>query len=136
MHVRIKNLPKLSLSDLLRRRKMTLHQFINESGIVAYGALLERCSAMGVQAPSEEDYHKVVPVQVSSQQDGVVVIEPPVTEEPTQELLDNLHQGVDDVKEGRIVDRGSFLQHLADEETIDGGFPGVTGRKKKNKSST
>jgi hypothetical protein len=79
MHVRIKNLPKLHLADLLRRRKMTLKQFINESGIMAYGALLERCSAMGIQAPTEEEYLKIVPIQVSCQQDGVVVIEPPST---------------------------------------------------------
>lgn len=75
--MKIRNLPKLHLADLLRRRKMTLTQFINESGIVAYGALVERCTALGVQPPEEAEYNVIVPQPISSQQDGVIVLEPP-----------------------------------------------------------
>jgi hypothetical protein len=75
MHVNLKNMPRMRLADLLRRRKMTLAQFVKESGIQAYGAMIDRCRALGVQPPSEEEYLVVVPVPVSVQQDGVVVIE-------------------------------------------------------------
>lgn len=89
MHVTLKNLPRLRLADLLRRRKMTLAQFVQESGIHAYGALTQRCDALGVQPPSEEEYTCVVPVKVSSQQDGVVVLEPiPVFDEITGKEID------------------------------------------------
>lgn len=84
MHVVLKNIPRLRLADLLRRRKMTLAQFVETSGIQAYGALIERCGAMGVQPPTEQEYVLIVPKPVSSQQDGVVVLEPV---EPTEEEL-------------------------------------------------
>lgn len=132
MHVKLKNLPKLHLANLLRRRKTTLEQFIKESGIVAYGALVERCTAMGVQAPTEEDYLKVVPVQVTSQQDGVVVIEPPP---PSQELLDKIQEGIDSAKDG-FVDRGSFKEFLDDEEQQPFfGIDPIAKDKKKKKST-
>lgn len=84
MHVNLKNMPRLRLADLLRRRKMTLKQFVDESGIQAYGAMIERCAALGVQPPTEAEYLIIVPVQVSVQQDGVVVLEP--LPPPSEEL--------------------------------------------------
>lgn len=90
MHVNVKNMPKLTLANLLKRRKTTLLQFIKDSGIQAYGALVERCSAMGVQPPSEEEYTSVVPVATAtSQQDGIIVVDPlPVIDEMTGRVID------------------------------------------------
>ena len=98
MHVNIKNMPRLRLADLLRRRKMTLAQFVDESGIQAYGAMIDRCRALGVQPPTEQEYLVVVPVPVSVQQDGVVVVEaPPEPEEAQQELEFDPHFGTIDL---------------------------------------
>lgn len=70
---------------------MTLQQFLNESGIVAYGALLERCNALGVRAPSESDFDAVVTVRVTSQQDGVIVLDPPpLLDEPPAADFDEI----------------------------------------------
>ena len=89
MHVNVKNMPRLRLADLLRRRKMTLKQFVDESGIQAYGAMVERCDALGVQPPTEEEYDLIVPAKVSVQQDGVIVLEPPPLPEETSQTTDD-----------------------------------------------
>lgn len=89
MQVKVKNLPKLTLHNLLRRRKMTLQQFLAESGIHAYAALVNKCSEIGVQPPTEQEYLAVVPTQVSSPQDGIVVLEPiPVVDDLTGRQID------------------------------------------------
>jgi hypothetical protein len=89
MNVKIKNVPRLALSNLLRRRKMSLHQFLTESGIHAYVALVNKCNEIGVQPPSEAEYHAVVPKTVSSPQDGIVVLEPiPVVDDLTGRRID------------------------------------------------
>lgn len=74
----IKNVPKLKLGDLLRRRKMTLRQLLDEFGITTYAGLVIRCERMGVASPSEEDFRVAFPNKpVNSPQEGVVVLEPP-----------------------------------------------------------
>jgi hypothetical protein len=88
MNVRLKNLPRLRLADLLRRRKMTLGQFVKELGITSYGALCERCGALGVAQPTEKEYGQVAPI-ATSQQDGVIVLEPiPFTDDLTGRTID------------------------------------------------
>lgn len=72
---------------------MTLRQFIDESGIQAYGAMIDRCRALGVQPPTEQEYLIIVPVPVSVQQDGVVVIEAPPEPEVLVELEYDPHFG-------------------------------------------
>ena len=82
-------MPKLGLGDLLRRRKMTLAYFIKESGVSSYGALVGRCEGLGVQPPPERDYLALFPVPATSQQDGVIVLDPiPVIDEITGREID------------------------------------------------
>lgn len=89
MNTEIKNLPRLRLADLLRRRKMRLERFLDESGIHSYGGLVAKCKKIGVQPPTETEYRSVRPIQVSSQQDGVVVLDPPpVIDEITGKEID------------------------------------------------
>jgi hypothetical protein len=85
-----KNLPKLRLADLLKRRKMTLKQLLDEFGITTYAALTIRCERMGVQAPSQEEFDVVAGTVVSSPTEGVVVLEaPPVIEDCSgKEIVD------------------------------------------------
>jgi hypothetical protein len=74
----LKNLPKLGLPDLLRRRKMTLKQFMSEFGITTYEGLVARCTRMGVWAPSLNDFKKeALPDYVNNPQEGVVVVDAP-----------------------------------------------------------
>lgn len=87
--ITVKNLPRLKLSDLLRRRKMTLDWFINESGVQTYEALCARCHRLGVQPPPESAWKELRPETVSSPSDGIVVLDPPeVTEESTGRRID------------------------------------------------
>jgi hypothetical protein len=85
-----KNQPRLNLKDLLRRRKMTLMQFLSEFGITTYEGLAIRCDRMGVTPPSQQDFNAVIPpeVYVNSPTEGVVVLEAlPVIAESTGEVL-------------------------------------------------
>lgn len=69
--------PKLRLQDLLRKRKRTFEDWLTESGVSTYVELKRWCARVGVGPPSEDEWHKLKPVQVSSPPDGVVVLEPP-----------------------------------------------------------
>jgi hypothetical protein len=82
--IKVKNLPRLKLEDLLRRRKTTLAKHMKEFGITTYEGLLERCFRMGVEPPSQQQFLSVAPTVVNNPQEGVVVLEaPPVIEEAT-----------------------------------------------------
>ena len=74
----LKNLPRLKLSDLLRRRKMTLRALLDEFGITTYEGLVRRCERMGCAPPTEAEFKVAYPdPPVNSPQEGVVVLEPP-----------------------------------------------------------
>jgi hypothetical protein len=86
--VRLKNLPGLKLTDLLRRKKKTLEKFINEFGITTYESLLSRCDRIGVLPPPVEDFEEIVTRPVSSPMEGVVVLKaPPVVNEHTGKIV-------------------------------------------------
>ncbi len=74
-----KNLPKLKLIDVLKRRKTSLRQFLTEFSITTYGGLFDQCQRMGIVAPTQQQFDDVVPpmTHVNSPQEGVVVLEAP-----------------------------------------------------------
>lgn len=90
--MKTKHAPRLSLADLLRRRKMSLKQLIDQFGITTYEALCIRCDRMGVSPPDEAAFRAVVgTVTVSSPTEGVIVLEaPPIVDEATGEILDEI----------------------------------------------
>jgi hypothetical protein len=70
--------------QLLKRRKMTLKKFLNEQGITTYISLVNRCNELGVLEPTNEEYNGVAGELVTSQCDGVIVLEPiPIINEST-----------------------------------------------------
>ena len=72
------SISKVSLSDILRRRRKTLPQFLKEFGIVTYELLVARCNSMGVVPPTEEKFALVAggsPPQVSSPAEGVIIVD-------------------------------------------------------------
>lgn len=75
----VKNLPKLRLADLIKRRKTTLKTFLSEFGITTYEGLLERCARMGVGSPTRDEFMATETPVVSSPSEGVIVLEPPRT---------------------------------------------------------
>lgn len=89
--VRLKNLPGLKLTDLLRRRKKTLEKFINEFGITTYESLLSRCERIGVVPPSVEDFEEIVTRPVTSPTEGIVVLNaPPIISEHTGKVVSEI----------------------------------------------
>jgi hypothetical protein len=87
--IKVKNMPRLRLTDLLRRRKTTLDAFITESGVQTYEALVIRCNRLGVAPPDRSAWDELRPDIVSSPSDGVVVLDPPdVVEESTGRRID------------------------------------------------
>ena len=84
--IKLKNVPKIKLIDLLRRRKTTLIKHLNEFGITTYEHLVERCDRMGVVPPSQEEFNQISPQPptVNSPAEGVVVLDlPPIVIEST-----------------------------------------------------
>jgi len=79
MKVLVKNMPRLRLADLLRRRKMSLKQMLDEFGITTYEGLTIRCNRMGVTPPDESDFHAVFPPPmvkpVNNPMEGIIVVE-------------------------------------------------------------
>lgn len=77
---KIKKLPPIRLVDLLKKRRTNLKSFLTSYGIVSYSTLLQKCSNMGVSAPSEQEFKNTLGVaaEASSPQEGVVVLDPPV----------------------------------------------------------
>jgi hypothetical protein len=107
----LKNQPRLKLSDLLRRRRLTLKQMMAEHGITTYASLSIRCQRMGVTPPDENDFHALVgvptiaPPVVSNPQEGVVVLEPPpVISEQTGRKID-IEQAVEVFESDPSIDQ-------------------------------
>ena len=73
--VTLKNEPLLTLGNLLKRKKMTLKQFLDEFGITTYSGLVSRCDRIGVLPPTEDDFKKLNNPIVSNPAEGVVVVE-------------------------------------------------------------
>ena len=100
--IQVKNLPRLKLSDLLRRRKMTLRQLLDEFGITTYDSLIERCNRMGVAPPTENEFSVVAPSPVNNPSEGVFVIEIEATAEQAAIETLNVAIQLDDQVESEI----------------------------------
>lgn len=75
--MKAKKNPRIALLDLLRRRSMTLAQFIAELGITTYSSLEIHCERLGVSVPTIEKFEDARGNKtISSPSEGVVVIEP------------------------------------------------------------
>lgn len=79
--IKVKNLPRLKLSDLLRRRKMTLKSFLDEFGITTYEGLKNRCDRMGVAPPEQLEFEKIFgssapAITINNPTEGILVVEP------------------------------------------------------------
>jgi len=72
-----KKTPPIRLTDLLKKKKTNLKQFLSASGITTYFTLSQKCNKMGVSPPLETEFHEAVGIIVSSPQEGVVVLDPP-----------------------------------------------------------
>lgn len=87
----MKNQPKLTLADVLRRRRSTLVVLVGELGLTTYAGLTNWCRRMGVVPPDEAQFLVAFPAagRVNSPQEGVVVLPaPPVIAETTGAPLD------------------------------------------------
>lgn len=106
MRLQKKSLSRVSLLDLLRRRRTNLTKFLESSGIVTYEFLVVRCSSMGVIPPTEAQFLEAMgnhPTPVlSSPAEGIIVLEPPPldpaiseytpTEAEFQEAVDKVNE--------------------------------------------
>jgi hypothetical protein len=130
MRLQKKSLSRVQLTDLLRRRKTTLEKFLKDTGIVTYELLVERCSSMGVVAPTREQFSSVrgnpETYEVSSPTEGVVVLSPPekitVISEASGAQID-----ISDTRE-EIID---YSQTTITPLPLDQGFLKPSGKKKK-----
>lgn len=79
MRLQKKSYSRVTLLDLLRRRRTNLSKFISDNGIVTIELLNSRCESMGVIPPSEDEFLKARGSKIptcSSPSEGVVVVLP------------------------------------------------------------
>jgi hypothetical protein len=80
MRLQQKSISRISLSDILRKKRSTLKDFLDTNGIASYELLVSRCGSLGVSAPSELEFLEAkgnpVTPEFSSPTEGIVVINP------------------------------------------------------------
>ena len=71
---------KLALTDLLRRKRTNLVNYLTGNGIYSYELLASRCLSIGVIAPTEDQFLKARGTgsvcDISSPSEGIVVLQP------------------------------------------------------------
>lgn len=67
--------PKIKLTDILRRRKVTLQTWAHQSGIQTYEQLTRHCKVIGARPPSVQDWEASRPVVATVQTEGIVHID-------------------------------------------------------------
>jgi hypothetical protein len=89
MRLQKKSMSRVSLLDLLRRKRTNLEKFLTDTGIVTYELLVSRCSSMGAVPPTLEQFLKAkgnpTTHEVSSPTEGIVVLNPPPPPKDTVE---------------------------------------------------
>ena len=79
MRLQKKSLSKISLTDLLRKKRSNLASFLKETGIFSYELLVSRCASIGVVAPPESEFLKLrgnsPTPNISSPTEGIVVLD-------------------------------------------------------------
>ena len=80
MRLQKRALSKVTLANLLRRKKTNLKRYIEENGIVTYELLTLRCNSMGALPPTEDEFKVAkglgTEYDVSSPTEGIVVMPP------------------------------------------------------------
>lgn len=85
----------LKLTDVLRKKKISLDKFIKDFGINSYESLKMRCERMGVVPPVESKFNEIKGGEfVNSPTEGILVLEAPkvINEKTGEELnLENIY---------------------------------------------
>jgi len=83
MRLHQRSISKVTLLNVLKRRKSDLKRFLAETGIVTYELLKSRCNSMGVIPPEEREFLDTIEADytgtasVSSPAEGLIVLDPP-----------------------------------------------------------
>lgn len=78
-----RSISKVTLLNVLKRRKSNLKRFLADTGIVTYELLKSRCDSMGVIPPEESEFLEAAgssssgTATVSSPAEGLIVLDPP-----------------------------------------------------------
>jgi len=118
-----KNGPGLKLMSLLRRRRISLQQFINEFGITTYEGLHLRCERMGVVTPTRQEFEEIAPPIVNSPSEGVLVLDaPPVVKETSGKQINP-----DNGEEVILPSQPIQVTVITDPEEFEALLPNPTG---------
>lgn len=93
MRLQSKSISRVTLVNLLRRKRTSLKKFVTDNGIFTYELLVNRCNSMGVVPPAREDFEDAVgpdaKYQASSPTEGIVVLYPPNIDEEVSPAIEN-----------------------------------------------
>jgi hypothetical protein len=122
----------IKLSDLLRKRKITLSKFIVDFGLHSYESLKTRCERIGVAPPDIETYKKAKGSDViNSPTDGIIVLDfPKIIDEKTGEEISSFEERIDSLE--KSDDEFESTEESNDNLIID-NVVHLSGESKKNK---
>lgn len=72
-----KHVQPIAFSKLLKRKKLTLEQYVRDNGIVTYELLINKCARLGVVPPTPDEFDALKVQFVNSPTEGIVVVESP-----------------------------------------------------------
>jgi hypothetical protein len=135
MKIKMKNQEKLSLQDLLSRRRTSFESFVSEKCIQSFSDLVKECKRLNLKTPDDafkQKFETVLAIDssVSNPQEGIIVCD--LVEGGKLQFVDKTGTFSEDVEEDEFV-----LEHM---ELSLGHPAGVTTepveKKKKKKNGS
>lgn len=132
---------QIKLEDLLRRRKSSLKDFINERGITTYEELDSTCKRLGVLTPSQKLFLDCIKSYISNPTAGVVIVHPAVvlnenTGNPEKEIEDKFENFSPQLSITDVSDNGEVSIILKKAEFVSTQQETTKKRKKRKNDKT
>lgn len=141
--IKLKNLPRLKLTNLLKRRKSTLNDFMKEFGLTTYESLKITCARMGVETPTIEEFNELDTVSngkqfINSPAEGVVTAPAPEWRDVMKAVTvvvidDDASSVVTDILDGKATEGSVHADIDGTDEMPDCQLVDTEGHTKKQK---
>lgn len=124
MRLHERSISKVTLINVLKRRKSSLKRFLEETGIVTYELLRTRCDSMGVIPPEEQEFLDTTgtyaegTATVSSPAEGVIVLNPPKVINELTGLQIAMPDIETDVSTEAVVSQEAVLSEIETDESL------------------
>jgi hypothetical protein len=137
MKTKLKNQEKLSLQDLLARRKTTFESFVKEKNIVSFDDLVKECKRLNIKEPEDTfkqkfEFVSEIDRSVSNPKEGIIVFD--LVEDGPLKFVDKTGTFSEDPENEEFVLDTMELSVLPEKHISDTLEPSDKKKKKKNRS--